>query len=391
MKRTTYLDYAATTPVDPRVADRMLRFLTPEGDFGNAASGAHAFGRSARQAVEAARLQVAELIGARPTELVWTSGATESNNLAIKGAARHPGQTGRHVVTSSSEHKSVLDSCHALELEDGFEASYVSPEADGRLDLATLEAAIRADTFLVSVMQVNNETGVIQDLESIGGLTRERGILFHVDAAQSVGKLPVDVDRCRIDLMSLCAHKAYGPKGIGALYVRSEPKVRLSALMHGGGQEAGLRAGTLATHQIVGMGEAFALAGRERERDRDHIRLLRRRLWSGIEQLGPQLNGGSQFTVPGILNVSFDSISGEDLLLELNDLALSTGSACSSADRRPSHVLRAMGFSDERADGAVRFSLGRFTTGQEIDDTVAAVIRALTELRSVNDRYDAVR
>ena len=376
-----YLDYAATTPVDPRVAEKMMQFLTVDGTFGNPASSGHVFGRTARDAVDEARGQVAALIGAQAGDLIWTSGATESDNLAIKGVARQGPQGARHIVTCASEHKAVLDTCRALELE-GVEVSYLKPQPDGTLDLGVLESALRADTLLVSIMQVNNETGVVQDLESIGRLTRERGILFHVDAAQSPGKTPIDVDRCHIDLMSLCAHKTYGPKGIGALYIRRDSKIGLEALIHGGGQERGLRAGTLATHQIVGMGEAFAIAQREGGADDSRIRRLREKLWDGVQDLGAQLNGGSKAAVPGILNVSFEGISGEDLLLGLNGIALSSGSACNSANQQASHALRAMGCSDERADSAIRFSFGRFTTEQEIEQTVVAVSKAAKNLRS---------
>jgi cysteine desulfurase len=380
MTHSIYLDYAATTPVDPRVAEKMMRFLTPDGVFGNPASSSHGFGRLARTAVDDARGQVAEHIGAHPVELIWTSGATESDNLAIKGVARQCHQVARHIVTCSSEHKAVLDSCGALERE-GVEVSYLDPLPNGTLDLGALESVLRSDTLLVSIMQVNNETGVVQDLESIGRLTRERGILFHVDAAQSPGKVPIDVDHCHIDLMSLCAHKVYGPKGIGALYIRQDSKIGLEALIHGGGQERGLRAGTLATHQIAGMGEAFAIAQREGDAEAGRIRRLREKLWDGIQDLGVHLNGGSEAAVPGILNVSFEGISGEDLLLGLNGIALSSGSACNSANQQPSHALRAMGCSDDRADSAIRFSLGRFTTDQEIEETVAAVIKAAKGLR----------
>lgn len=358
----------------------MLLYLTQEGEFGNPASTQHRFGGAAREAVEWARNQVAELIRAIPQEIVWTSGATESINLALSGAAHHYATKGRHIVTCKTEHKVGLDVCRGLE-EEGFAVTYLDPESNGLIDLDKLKAALQTDTILVSIMHVNNEIGVIQDIEAIGRLTRERGVLLHVDAAQSAGKVSLDVNAINVDLMSLCAHKIYGPKGVGALYVRRRPKVELRALLRGGGHERGLRAGTLATHQIVGMGVAFGIAKQSLQTDDEHIRALRRRLWSGLRELDQvSLNGTLEPSVAGILNVSFCGIPGEDLLFALSDIALSSGSACTSATQEPSHVLRALGHSDEVADSSIRFSLGRFTTAQEIDYTTAAVKAALTKL-----------
>jgi cysteine desulfurase len=384
MATPVYLDYAATTPVDPRVAGQMLRYLTADGIFGNPASYTHAFGRGARSAVEQAREQVAELINAEPREIIWTSGATEANNLAIKGAAQFYQKRGRHIVTCKTEHKAVLDPCRELS-RLGFEISYLDPQPDGLIDLDKLAATLRTDTVLLSVMHVNNETGVIQDIAALARLARARNILLHVDAAQSAGKLPVDVRQLDVDLLSVCAHKIYGPKGIGALYVRQRPKVRLNALIHGGGQEHGMRAGTLATHQIAGMGEAFRIARAELAADAGRIRKLRDRLWQGISKLDKVYrNGDPQQTVAGIVNVSFKCIAGEALLMALPDIAVSSGSACTSATQEPSHVLTAMGLSDELADSAIRFSLGRFTTQQEIDDVIAAVHVAVNRLREIS-------
>lgn len=376
-----YLDYASTTPVDPRVAEQMLRYLTPEGVFGNPASTTHAFGRAAREAVEQARAHVAALINAQPREIVWTSGATESINLALKGAVHSDRRRARHIVTCTTEHKAVLDVCQALERE-GVGVTYLDPEPDGLIATAKLEAALRPDTVLVSIMHVNNEIGVAQDLQAIGGLTRQRGILFHVDAAQGAGKLPIDVDAFNVDLMSLNAHKVYGPKGIGALYVRHRPAVKLAALIQGGGQERGLRPGTLATHQIVGMGETFCIAKDEMDADDRRIRALREQLWRGLDALDDvYLNGTLAPSVAGILNVSFGAVAGEELLMALEDIALSSGSACNTTAQEPSHVLRALGRSDELADSAIRFSLGRFTTEQEIERAIEATKSAVARLR----------
>lgn len=382
MKIPIYLDYAATTPVDARVADRMARYLTIDGEFGNPASINHQFGRTAKGAVEEARGNVAELIGAGPAHVIWTSGATESINLALKATARNLHQKGSHIVTMKTEHKAVLDVCRVLDEED-FRITYLAPTTRGLIDLDLLEAALRPETVLVSVVHVNNETGVTQDLAAIGRLTSQRGIVFHVDAAQSAGKLPIDVDESYIDLMSVCAHKVYGPKGVGALYVRDRSILDRQALIHGGGHEQGLRAGTLPTHQIVGMGEAFRLAADELEKDHHRISGMKHRLWTGLESIGGVwLNGSLENSVAGILNVGFEAVDGEDLLLELPDLALSTGAACSSFMQEPSHVLSAMGLSDESINNSIRFSLGRFTSEQEIDYALASISRSVRLLRA---------
>jgi cysteine desulfurase len=388
MKLPIYLDYAATTPVDPRVADKLCRYLTLDGVFGNPASRSHGFGRTAAQAVEEAREQVAALINADPSEIIWTSGATESNNLAIKGAAHYYRKKGRHLVTCKTEHKAVLDPCRHLERE-GWQVTYLDPEPTGLLDLSRLAAALRDDTVLVSVMQVNNETGVIQDLAAIGQLTRHRGVLLHVDAAQSAGKVPIDLNALPVDLLSLSAHKLYGPKGSGALYVRRKPRVRLEALLHGGGQEGGLRAGTLATHQIVGMGEACRLARQEMAVDNERIHGLRERLWQGIQgNEAIYLNGDPERRVAGILNVSFDFVDGEALRMALRDIAVSSGSACTSADPEPSYVLRALGRSKPLARSAIRFGIGRFTTREEIDYTIEQLNQALARLRALSPLWE---
>ncbi|MBK1691513.1 IscS subfamily cysteine desulfurase [Ectothiorhodospira mobilis] len=383
-----YLDYAATTPVDDRVAEEMCRYLTRGGCYGNAASRSHALGWEAERAVERAREQVAALVGADPREIIWTSGATESDNLALKGAAHFYQKKGRHIVTLKTEHKAVLDSCRQLERE-GFEVTYLEPEPDGLLDLDRLGAALRDDTILVSIMHVNNEIGVIQDLEAIGGLTRERGIVFHVDAAQSAGKLPIDLGALPVDLMSFSGHKIYGPKGIGALYVRRKPRVRLEAQMHGGGHERGLRSGTLPTHQIVGMGEAFRIAAEEMEAEAARLQALRERLWSGLAQMEEvYLNGHPERRVAGILNCSFNFVEGESLIMALRDIAVSSGSACTSASLEPSYVLRALGRDDELAHSSIRFSLGRYTTEAEIDHTVELVRAAVGRLRDLSPLWE---
>ena len=387
MSRPIYLDYAATTPADPRVSALMCRYLGADGTFGNPASGSHAYGWAAAQAVETAREQVAALINAEPVEIIWTSGATESNNLALKGAAHYYQKKGRHIVTCKTEHRAVLDVCRQLS-KQGFEITYLDPEPNGLLDLDKLAAALRADTVLVSLMHVNNEIGVVQDLAAIGALTRERGVLLHVDAAQSAGKESIDLQTLPVDLMSFSAHKIYGPKGIGALYVRRRPKVRLEAQIHGGGHERGLRSGTLATHQIVGMGEAFRIARAEMA-DNARIRALRDRLWAGICDLGEiYLNGDRERRVAGILNVSFNFIEGEALIMALKDIAVSSGSACTSANPEPSHVLRALGLSDELAHSAIRFSLGRFTTDDEISRVIHAVRNAVVRLRELSPLWE---
>ncbi|MGD8378541.1 MAG: IscS subfamily cysteine desulfurase [Gammaproteobacteria bacterium] len=382
-----YLDYAATTPVDARVAEAMTGFMTAGGCFGNPAS-SHAAGRAAAAAVRQAREQVAGLIGARPEEIVWTSGATEADNLALKGAARARMDRGRHIVTMRTEHKAVLDTCRALERE-GFEVTYLTPPADGILPPDQLREALRTDTILVSIMHVNNETGVAQDVAALAVIAHEAGAIFHVDAAQSVGKLPVDVAAMDIDLLSMSAHKLYGPKGMGALYVRREPRIPVEPQMHGGGHEGGMRSGTLAVHQIVGFGLACELAGRELAAESRRIEALRKRLWKGLAALdGVLLNGHPEARVPGILNVSFDYVSGEALLAALPSLAVSSGSACTSASREPSYVLRACGRDDRLAQSSLRFSMGRFTTEAEIDTAVEQVGEAFRQLRLFSPLWD---
>lgn len=381
-----YLDYAATTPVDPRVVEQMVPYLYQQ--FGNPASRSHAYGWAAEQAVEAAREQVAALIGADPREIVWTSGATESNNLAIKGAALFHQARGKHLVTLKTEHKAVLDTMRELE-RDGFEVTYLDVRGDGLLDLAALRAALRPDTTLVSVMAVNNEIGVIQDLAAIGALCRAQGVLFHVDAAQAAGKLPIDLRTLPVDLMSLSAHKAYGPKGIGALYVRRKPRVRIEAQIHGGGHERGMRSGTLPTHQIVGMGAAYALARETMGAENERIRALRDRLLAGVQAIPEiRVNGHLEQRVPHNLNVSFQFVEGESLLMGMKDIAVSSGSACTSASLEPSYVLRALGLSDEVAHSSIRFSIGRFTTAEEIDRAVAQVTRTVERLRTLSPLWD---
>lgn len=383
LKLPIYLDYAATTPVDPRVAERMIECLRPEGAHGNPSSMNHEYGRRARALVEDARAKVARAIGAQPACILWSSGATESNNLALFGAARFNTDRGRHIVSSQTEHKAVLDPLKQLERE-GFEVTYLEPRPTGAVDPQQVIEALRADTALVSLMHVNNETGVIQDVTAIGRACRERGVIFHVDAAQSAGKLPLDVESSCIDLASLTAHKCYGPKGVGALYVRRKPPLGLKPMMFGGGQEYGLRSGTLATHQIVGMGAALSLAIEEMTADTVRIRELRDRLWDGIRSIGNvEVNGDSQLCVPGILNVTFHGIEGESLQLALRELAVSAGSACSTGSDEGSHVLRALGRSSQLAQSSLRFSLGRFTTEAEVDFTIATVQRELPRLRGM--------
>ena len=383
-----YLDYAATTPVDDRVAEKMSHYLTRQGVFGNPASRSHGFGWKAEEAVEEARQNVADLIGADRREIIWTSGATEADNLALKGAAHFYKRKGKHVVTVKTEHKAVLDSCRQLERE-GYEVTYLDPQSDGMLDLDKFRAALREDTILVSVMHVNNEIGVIQDLNTIGAITRERGIVFHVDAAQSAGKTPIDVEAMNADLLALSAHKIYGPKGIGALYVRRRPRVRLEPLAHGGGHERGLRSGTLPTHQIVGMGEAFRIAHEEGEAEGASINGLRQRLWDGVCDLEEiYLNGHPQHHIPGLLNVSFNFIEGESLMMSLKDFAVSSGSACTSATLEPSYVLRALGRSDELAHSSIRFSIGRYTTEADIDLVIQEVRAAVEKLRDLSPLWD---
>jgi cysteine desulfurase len=381
---TIYLDYAASTPVDPRVADAMIECLRPSGPQGNPSSAGHEYGRRARGIVEKARVQVAAAIGARPECIVWTSGATESDNLAIFGVARFNADRGRHLVSSRTEHKAVLDPLKQLERE-GFEVTWLKPESDGIVRPEQVRAALRADTQLVSLMHVNNEIGVVQDIASVGAMCRERGIAFHVDAAQSAGKLPLNVETMNVDLLSLTAHKIYGPKGVGALYVRRKPPLGLKPLIYGGGQEHGLRSGTLATHQIVGMGVAFEIAEREREQDVERIGALRDKLWAGIASIGDVcLNGHAQERVAGLLNISFRGVEGESLQFALRELAVSAGSACSSASEEASYVLRALGHSDQLAQSSLRFSLGRFTTDEQVATAIAAVKREVARLRSLS-------
>ncbi|MBK7001730.1 MAG: IscS subfamily cysteine desulfurase [Rhodoferax sp.] len=386
---SVYLDYAATTPVDPRVAQKMIPYLTEV--YGNPASRSHAFGWAADEAVELAREQVSALIKADPREVVWTSGATESNNLAIKGSAHFYKKRGKHLVTVATEHKAVLDSMRELERE-GFEITVLPVLPSGLLDLAVFEAALRPDTVLASVMFVNNETGVIQDIARIGAICRTKGVLLHVDAAQAAGKVAIDLGQLPVDMMSLSAHKIYGPKGIGALYVRRKPRVRIEAQMHGGGHERGMRSGTLPTHQIVGMGEAFRIAHASMESDNTRIRSLRDRLWAGFRQMDAVvLNGDEQRRAVQYLNVSFNYVEGESLLMGIKGVAVSSGSACTSASLEPSYVLRALGRSDELAHSSVRFSLGRFTTEEEIDFTIAQVTQVVNKLRAMSPLWDMVQ
>ena len=384
-----YLDYSATTPVDPRVAEKMIPYLTQF--FGNPASRSHAFGWQAEQAVQLAREQVAALVNADQREIVWTSGATESNNLALKGAAHFYQGKGKHLVTVKTEHKAVLDTMRELERE-GFSVTYLDVDANGLLDLERFKAALRPDTILASVMHVNNEIGVIQDIEALGTLCHQRGVLLHVDAAQSTGKVAIDLARLPVDLMSFSAHKTYGPKGIGALYVRRKPRVRLEAQMHGGGHERGMRSGTLATHQIVGMGEAFALAQAEMGAENQRIRQLRDRLlagFRGLEQV--EVNGDMARRVPHNLNLSFNCVEGESLLMAIKDIAVSSGSACTSASLEPSYVLRALGRSDELAHSSIRFSLGRFTTQEEVDFAIELVTQKVAKLRALSPLWDMLQ
>lgn len=381
MKVPVYFDYAATTPADPRVAEKMVQFLTMDGTFGNPASRSHRFGWQAEEAVDVARNQVAELIGADPREIVFTSGATESDNLAIKGAAHLHQEKGRHIITSQTEHKAVLDTCAQLERE-GFTVTYLVPQRNGLIPLQELEAALRDDTILVSIMHVNNEIGIVQDIAAIGELCRTRDILFHVDATQSVGKLPLDVGQINVDLVSFSAHKIYGPKGIGGLYVRRKPRIRIEAQIHGGGHERGMRSGTLPVHQIVGMGEAYRIAKEEMTAEMARLAVLRKKLWEGINKLEDvTLNGDLEQGAPNILNISFGGVEGETLIMALKDLALSSGSACTSASLEPSYVLSALGLPDDLAHSSLRFSLGRFTTEEEVDFAIALVQKAIARLR----------
>lgn len=391
MKLPIYLDYSATTPADPRVAAKMMQFLTMDGTFGNPASRSHRFGWQSEEAVDIARNQIAELVGADPREIVFTSGATEANNLAIKGAATFHQEKGRHIVTCTTEHKAVLDTCAQLERE-GFSVTYLDPQGDGTLDLKQLQAALRDDTVLVSIMHVNNEIGVVQDIATIGDLCRERGIIFHVDATQSVGKLPIDLSQLNVDLMSFSAHKIYGPKGIGALYVSRKPRVRLEAQIHGGGHERGMRSGTLPVHQIVGMGEAYRIAREEMSVEMARLGALRSRLWAGLNSIEQvQLNGSLEHGAANILNVGFRYVDGESLIMALKDLAVSTGSACTSASMEPSYVLRAIGLDDELAHSSIRFSLGRFTSEEEVDYAIALVQKSIARLRELSPEWKAFK
>jgi cysteine desulfurase len=387
-RKPIYFDYAATTPVDPRVAEKMMQYLTLDGVFGNPASRSHYFGWQADEAVETAREQVAALINADAKEIVWTSGATESDNLAIKGAAHFNVRRGKHIITCKTEHKAVLDTCRQLE-RDGFEVTYLDPEPNGLIDLEKFKAALRPDTTVVSIMHVNNETGVIQDIAAIGEWCRANKTVFHVDAAQSAGKVPIDTESLKVDMMSFSAHKIYGPKGIGALYVRRKPRVRIEAQMHGGGHERGMRSGTLPTHQIVGMGEAFHLAKQEMASETDRILMLRNRLWNGLQDIEEvYLNGDLERRVAGILNVSFNYVEGESLMMSLKGLAMSSGSACTSASLEPSYVLRALGRSDELAHSSLRLSMGRFTTIEDVDYAIERIHWAVDKLRELSPLWE---
>jgi len=388
MKTPIYLDYSATTPVDPRVADEMCKYLKPDGIFGNPASRSHAFGWAAEEAVERARQEVADLVNADSKEIVWTSGATESDNLAIKGAAHFYNKRGKHIITVKTEHKAVLDTCRQLERE-GYEVTYLDPEPSGLLDLDKFREAIREDTILASVMHVNNEIGVIQDIKAIGEICRENKVLFHVDAAQSPGKVPIDLQEMPVDLMSFSAHKIYGPKGVGALYVRRKPRVRIEAQMHGGGHERGMRSGTLPTHQIVGMGMAFRLAREEMAKDNERLLELRNRLWDGLKDMEEvYLNGDLDQRIAANLNISFNFVEGESLMMALKDMAVSSGSACTSASLEPSYVLRALGRDDELAHSSIRFSIGRFTTPEEIDYVIKQTREQVERLRELSPLWD---
>ena len=382
-----YLDYSATTPVVPRVAAKMIPYLTEH--YGNPASRSHPFGWTAEKAVENAREEVAKLVGADPREIVWTSGATESNNLAIKGAANFYAATkGKHIITIATEHKAVIDAVRELERQ-GFTATYLEPEPDGLVDLAKFKAAIQPDTILASVMLVNNEIGVIQDIESIGKICRENNVIFHVDAAQATGKVKIDLENLPVDLMSFSAHKTYGPKGVGALYVRRKPRIRIEAQMHGGGHERGMRSGTLATHQIVGMGEAFRIAREEMATENERIRMLRDKLLHGLQSIEETyVNGDLEKRIPHNLNISFNYVEGESLIMAVKDIAVSSGSACTSASLEPSYVLRALGRSDELAHSSIRFSIGRFTTEADVDYTIELLKNKVGKLRELSPLWD---
>ncbi|HKR38138.1 MULTISPECIES: IscS subfamily cysteine desulfurase [Paraburkholderia] len=381
-----YMDYSATTPVDPRVVDKMIPYLREQ--FGNPASRSHAYGWDAERAVEEAREQVAALVNADPREIIWTSGATESDNLAIKGAAHFYKSKGKHIITVKTEHKAVLDTCRELERE-GYEVTYLDVKDDGLIDLEAFKAALRPDTILVSVMHVNNEIGVIQDIATIGEICREKGIIFHVDAAQSTGKAPIDLQKLKVDLMSFSAHKTYGPKGIGALYVRRKPRVRIEAQMHGGGHERGMRSGTLATHQIVGMGEAFRIAREEMATENERVRMLRDKLLRGLKEIEETyVNGDMEQRVPHNLNISFNFVEGESLIMAVKDVAVSSGSACTSASLEPSYVLRALGRNDELAHSSIRFTVGRFTTEQDVDYVINLLKTKIAKLRELSPLWE---
>jgi cysteine desulfurase len=382
------MDYSSTTPVDARVAKKMAKYLTMEGDFGNAASRSHYYGWQAEKAVDEARSQVADLVGADPREIVWTSGATESNNLAIKGIAHFYEKRGKHIITLKTEHKAVLDTCRQLERE-GFEVTYLDPLPNGLLDMDVFKKTIREDTILASIMHVNNEIGVIQDLQAIGDICRENKVFFHVDAAQSVGKLEIDLGSLPVDLMSFSAHKIYGPKGMGALYVSRKPRVRLEAQMHGGGHERGMRSGTLATHQIVGIGEAFAIAKAEMKDEGIRVQKLRDRLLAGFSDMEEVVvNGDLEQRISGNLNISFNYVEGESLMMAISDVAVSSGSACTSSSLEPSYVLRALGLTDELAHSSIRFSVGRYTTEKDVDDAITLVREKVQKLRDLSPLWD---
>lgn len=388
MKLPIYFDYASTTPVDPRVVKKMQDCLSLDGNFGNPASRSHAFGWKAEEAIEEARQHVASLVNCDPREIIWTSGATESDNLAIKGAAIFNKSRGNHIITSKIEHKAVLDSCRQLERE-GFEITYLDPLENGIISPEMVSSAIKENTILVSLMHINNEIGVINDIESIGRITREKGIIFHVDAAQSTGKLPIDLSKMEVDLMSFSAHKTYGPKGIGAMYARRRPRVRIEAQIHGGGHERGMRSGTLATHQIVGMGEAFRIAKIDMESDNERIGRLRKKLWNGLKDMEEvYLNGDEILRAEGFLNVSFNYVEGESLIMALKDIAVSSGSACTSASLEPSYVLRALGLKDELAHSSIRFAIGRFTSEAEVEYTINLVRESVEKLRTLSPLWD---
>ncbi|RIY39643.1 IscS subfamily cysteine desulfurase [Neopusillimonas maritima] len=387
--RPVYLDYSSTTPVDPRVVEKMVPWLYEH--YGNPASRSHAFGWEAEEAVEQARAQVADLVNADSREIIWTSGATESINLAVKGAAHFYAERGKHIITLKTEHKATLDTCRELERQ-GFEVTYLDVQENGLLDLEVFKQALRPDTSVVSVLMVNNEIGVIQDIETIGEICREKGIIFHVDAAQATGKVEIDLQKLKVDLMSFSAHKTYGPKGMGALFIRRKPRIRILAQIHGGGHERGFRSGTLPTHQIVGMGEAFRLAKQEMGTENERIRVLRDRLWNGVSEIEEvYLNGDMEQRVPHNLNVSFNYVEGESLIMAIKELAVSSGSACTSASLEPSYVLRALGRNDELAHSSIRFTLGRFTTEQDVDFAVELLKARVGKLRDMSPLWEMVQ